>query len=99
MNLESFTLIFNKIVYSEVAYTYADTQNLLDNRDIPFQPQHISRVWGEWRSADLPLTLWTEGVYQSQSKNDMANTFFKMASRHSAGYFINCLFLPLMEFF
>ncbi|TAN66663.1 MAG: TonB-dependent receptor [Methylobacter sp.] len=67
-------ITINKQWRGGVAYTYTDTQNLLNNRDIPFRPRHISRVWGEWRSADLPLTLWTEGVYQSQSKNDMANT-------------------------
>ncbi len=67
-------ITFNKQWRGGVAYTYTDTQNLLNNRDIPFRPRHISRIWGEWRSADLPLTLWTEGVYQSRSKNDMANT-------------------------
>ncbi len=67
-------MTFSKQWRGGVAYTYTNTQNLANHRDIPFRPQHIGRVWGGWHSDKLPLSLWAEGIYQSQSKNNIANT-------------------------
>ncbi len=67
-------ITFNKQWRGGLSYTYTNSRNLANHKDIPFRPQHISRVWGGWHSASLPLSLWAEGIYQSQSKNNIANT-------------------------
>ena len=73
-------ITINKQWRGGATYTFTDSKNLANNMDVPFRPQHISRLWGEWRSADIPLTLWTEGIYQSHSQNDFANTLSNNAT-------------------
>ncbi len=66
-------ITFNPQWRGGFAYTFTDTENLANHKAIPFRPSHVSRVWGEWKSADLPLTLWSEGIYQNQAQQNIAN--------------------------
>ncbi len=67
-------LVFNAQWRGGFAYTYTQTENLANHQDIPFRPAHVTRIWGEWKSATMPLTLWSEGIFQSQAQQNMANT-------------------------
>ncbi len=67
-------ITFNPRWRGGFAYTYTETENLANHKEIPFRPAHITRIWGEWKSATVPLTLWSEGVFQSQAQQNMANT-------------------------
>jgi vitamin B12 transporter len=67
-------LVFNEQWRGGASYTYNDSRNLDNGGRLPFQAPHSVRVWGEWRVPNLPLTLWTEGIYRSLSQNDLGNT-------------------------
>ena len=67
-------MTFNPQWRGGFAYTYTETENLANHKEIPFRPAHITRIWGEWKSATIPLTLWSEGIFQSQAQQNMANT-------------------------
>lgn len=64
---------FNSQWRGGFAYTFTDTENLANHKAIPFRPSHVSRIWGEWKSVDLPLTLWSEGIYQNQAQQNIVN--------------------------
>jgi len=67
-------MAFNPQWRGGFAHTFTDTENLANHQAIPFRPNHVSRVWTEWKFTELPLTLWTEGIYQNRAQQNIANT-------------------------
>lgn len=67
-------IMFNKQWRGGLVYTYTDTENLVNHKEVPFRPNHVARVWSELKLTEIPLTLWSEAVYQSKSQNNLTNT-------------------------
>lgn len=67
-------ITFNSQWRGGFAHTFTETENLANHKAIPFRPSHVSRIWAEWKAADFPLTLWTEGIYQNTAQQNIANT-------------------------
>ncbi|NOT12599.1 MAG: TonB-dependent receptor [Methylococcaceae bacterium] len=57
-----------------ISYSYSDSRNLQNNKNLTYRPQHTARLWGQQKMTPLPLTLWAEAVVRSASWNDLENT-------------------------
>lgn len=57
-----------------LSYNFSDNRNLINNKELPYRPEHIGRMWGQKRLEKLPISLWSEIIVRSAAWNDAANT-------------------------
>jgi outer membrane cobalamin receptor len=56
-----------------LSYSFSDNVNLTNQKDLPYRPAHIGRVWGQKKLAQLPMTLWAEAIVRNSTFNDVDN--------------------------
>jgi len=54
-------------------YTYADSTDLVHERELRKRPCHQGRIYTEWQTSHAPLTVWIEAVYRGRHFDDDAN--------------------------
>ncbi len=54
-------------------YTYADSTDLVQERELRKRPRRQGRIYTEWQASQLPLTVWIEAVYRGRHFDDDAN--------------------------
>jgi len=56
------------------AYTFQGSRDLDSGRSVPRLPQHVGKIFGEWRLREAPLTFGAEIVYRSGYFDDFGET-------------------------
>jgi outer membrane cobalamin receptor len=56
------------------SYTFSDSRDRDNHKQLPLRPSHSLKLWQEWRVPETPLTLRLETLYRNRTWNDFANT-------------------------
>lgn len=54
-------------------YTYANSTDLLHDRELRKRPRHQGRIYTEWQTMHAPLSVFIEAVYRGRHFDDDAN--------------------------
>lgn len=65
---------WNDGLQAGLSYNFSDNRNLINNKALPYRPEHIGRIWGQKRLEQLPISLWSEIIVRNSTWNDAGNT-------------------------